>query len=146
MLECGEMSESKRFSVRDGLAFHLLKEGGFATMILSGRRSSSARIAELGVDFSLEGVADKLVALREICVREGFLLEEVCYCGDDLPDVGVLKAVGFGVAPSDAVEEARRAAAMVTMARGGAGVAREVAEFLLKGQGKWEKAVARYGV
>jgi 3-deoxy-D-manno-octulosonate 8-phosphate phosphatase (KDO 8-P phosphatase) len=145
-IACGEGVESKRFSVRDGLAFHLLKAAGFKTMILSGRKSSSSRMKELQVDFLLEGVQDKLSALRDLCDREGFEFREICYCGDDLPDVAVIRQVGIGVAPADGVEQARQAAAVVTVASGGYGVAREIAEFLLKGQGKWEKTVAQYSI
>jgi 3-deoxy-D-manno-octulosonate 8-phosphate phosphatase (KDO 8-P phosphatase) len=48
------------------------------------------------------------------------------------------------VAPSDGSPEARAIADFVTNAGGGKGVARELAEFILKAQGKWDAFVAQF--
>ena len=59
------------------------------------------------------------------------------YYGDDIPDTQVLKACGVGFAPSDAVDEAKEAADIVTKKPGGHGCLREGIETILKAQGKW---------
>ena len=66
---------------------------------------------------------------------------EVCYIGDDIPDVPLLRRVGFGVAPADAHPEARRAAAWVTERPGGRGAVREVIDHILRSQGRWDTVV-----
>ena len=47
------------------------------------------------------------------------------------------KLSGLGIAPSDAVEEARQAADYVTLHKGGRGCLREGIEMILKAQDKW---------
>jgi 3-deoxy-D-manno-octulosonate 8-phosphate phosphatase (KDO 8-P phosphatase) len=54
-----------------------------------------------------------------------------------------MQRVGFPVAPSDGAVEAKSAAAYITKAGGGKGVVRELAEFILKAQGKWEDVVRK---
>jgi 3-deoxy-D-manno-octulosonate 8-phosphate phosphatase (KDO 8-P phosphatase) len=78
--------------------------------------------------------------LREADVRE----EMVAYMGDDLIDLPLLRRVGFAAAPADAVEEVRLAAHWVSTRGGGAGAVRELVEFVLKAQRRWEKAVEEY--
>ncbi|MBZ0126476.1 MAG: HAD hydrolase family protein, partial [Rhodocyclaceae bacterium] len=63
--------------------------------------------------------------------------------GDDLVDLSMMKRVGFPVAVADAVDEVREAAVYVTKARGGHGAVREVAELILKTQGKWDKILSK---
>jgi 3-deoxy-D-manno-octulosonate 8-phosphate phosphatase (KDO 8-P phosphatase) len=52
-----------------------------------------------------------------------------------------MKRVGFSAAPADAAVEAKGAAAYITKAPGGKGVVREVAEFILRAQGKWKAVI-----
>ena len=52
--------------------------------------------------------------------------------------------VGFPAAPADAVAEVRNLACLVSEKRGGKGAVREIIEFLLKAQGRWENVVARF--
>jgi 3-deoxy-D-manno-octulosonate 8-phosphate phosphatase (KDO 8-P phosphatase) len=56
----------------------------------------------------------------------------------------VLRRAGFSAAPADAVEEARDAAHWVSNFAGGAGAVRELVEFILKSQDRWESAVEEY--
>ena len=60
------------------------------------------------------------------------------YFGDDIPDTQVLRACGFGIAPADAVQEAKDAADYVTTRPGGRGCLREGIELIMKAQGKWQ--------
>jgi 3-deoxy-D-manno-octulosonate 8-phosphate phosphatase (KDO 8-P phosphatase) len=57
--------------------------------------------------------------------------------GDDLPDLPVMKIAGLALAPSDAVPEAKRAAAWVSRAPGGHGAVREAVEMLLRSRKAW---------
>ena len=64
--------------------------------------------------------------------------------GDDLPDLPVVRAVGFGVAVADACAELRQTAHYVTTLPGGAGAVRETIELILKAQGRWEDLIQAY--
>ena len=64
--------------------------------------------------------------------------------GDDLPDLPIMRRCGFAIAPANAVEEVRQAAALVTERGGGQGAVREAIEYILRNSGLWEKITARY--
>jgi 3-deoxy-D-manno-octulosonate 8-phosphate phosphatase (KDO 8-P phosphatase) len=125
--------EFKRFHVRDGQGLVMLREAGFVLAVITGRDSPvvAHRMAELGVRHVFQGQRDKLAALAELIARSGVAAEAICYVGDDLPDIPVLRAVGFGVAVADAHPAVTAAAHHRTALPGGQGAAREVAELLL---------------
>jgi 3-deoxy-D-manno-octulosonate 8-phosphate phosphatase (KDO 8-P phosphatase) len=126
----------KLFHVRDGLGIKQLGAAGVTVAIISGRRSSmvTARCRELGLQYVLQGVHDKVAAFDELCVRLK-LAALACACvGDDVPDVPLMRKVALAFAVADAHPEARRAAHVVTALPGGAGAVREVCDFLLSGQ------------
>lgn len=135
--------EIKRFHVHDGLAVALAKRAGIRVFLASARKSEALRkrSREMGVDRLWQGVSDK-GALFDILYKEfGLSPREICYIGDDLPDLPLLKGAGLAVSVPNAVEEARRAAALVTKRGGGEGALREVVEFVLTAQGSWKDVV-----
>lgn len=135
--------ESKVFHVRDGLAIKLWQKAGFSFGILTARNSQivKLRAAELGIEIVRQGFAEKLPVAREILKGAKFAPEEVCYIGDDLPDLTVMYEVGLPVAVADAAAEVRQAAKWVTTAPGGRGAVRELVERLLKAKGRWEECL-----
>jgi 3-deoxy-D-manno-octulosonate 8-phosphate phosphatase (KDO 8-P phosphatase) len=135
--------EYKAFHVRDGSALVLWRRAGGRIAIVSGRSSPAVarRASEVQADVLLQGVADKRWGLIEVCRRLQLHAEEICAIGDDWLDMPVLRSVGVAVAPADATSEVRQSVDYVTVASGGAGVVREVVEWLLKEQGKWDQIV-----
>jgi 3-deoxy-D-manno-octulosonate 8-phosphate phosphatase (KDO 8-P phosphatase) len=142
----GASGEAKVFNVRDGHGVVLARLAGLKTAFLTGRASESVRrrAAELKIDQVREGVIRKGEALAELLASLGVSAGEVCYAGDDLVDLPVLRQVGFPATVADAVPEVRDAAAWVSSARGGHGAARELIEFILKAKGLWADIVARH--
>ena len=69
---------------------------------------------------------------------------ETAYMGDDIPDIPVLKACGLSIAPANARPEVKAASQWVTKARCGDGAVREVAEEIMKAQGRWSQVLAKY--
>ena len=139
-------SESKVFNVKDGSGIKYLMRSGLKTAILSGRTSPPVerRAEDLGLDYCVTGALDKLPAYRKLLEDAGLTDREVCYIGDDLPDIPPMRYAGFPVAVADAAPETKSWAAYVTAAPGGRGAVREVAELLLKAQGKWDALMQRY--
>ena len=135
--------ESKVFYVRDGLAIKLWQKAGFSFGILTARNSQivKLRAAELGIEIVRQGFAEKLPVAREILKAAKFAPEEVCYIGDDLPDLPVMYHIGLPVAVADAALEVRQTAKWVTTAPGGRGAVRELIERLLKAKGRWEECL-----
>lgn len=139
-------SESKIFNVKDGSGIKYLQRNGIRTAILSARKCLPVdhRASYLGIDYCITGALDKLPAYRKLLEEAGLADEDVCYMGDDLPDIPPMRFAGVPVAVADAVPEVKEHAAYVTEAVGGRGAIREVAELILRAQGKWDKMMERY--
>lgn len=139
--------ELKRYDIQDGLGMAMLRESGLKIVIITGRVSESVaqRARELRVDACIQDPeARKLPALYKLCEQFGCTIAEVAFVGDDLPDLGVLRAVGLPVAVGNAVPEVRRTAALQLTRHGGHGAVREFAELLLRARGTWTDTVERY--
>ena len=131
--------ETKNFNVLDGMGIVLWRQSGGKTAIISARSSRSVnhRAKDLQIDKVYQDVYPKKKAydklLREFKLKD----EEVCFVGDDLPDLPILRRVGLGVAVANARPEVKRVAGYLTQTPGGHGAVREVIEMLLKAQGRW---------
>lgn len=138
--------ESKQFHIRDGLGIRLWQRAGYRFGILTARSSHivKVRAAELGIGLIRQGFEEKLPAAKEMIAESNLAPEQVCYIGDDLTDVPVMRYVGLPVAVSDAVEEVRNAASFVTRAGGGQGAVRELIEVMLKAKNRWEDLIRKY--
>jgi YrbI family 3-deoxy-D-manno-octulosonate 8-phosphate phosphatase len=138
--------ETKRFDIRDGLGIKLWQKAGFRFGMLTSRSSQCVRLraSELGVELLRQGCEDKLPAAQQILRELRLQPSQVCYIGDDLPDLPVMRQVGWSVAVADAVQEVRNAASFVTKRPGGQGAVRETIEFLLKAKGMWDDLLRRY--
>ena len=138
--------ETKAFDVKDGHGIVMAQRAGLRVAIISGRKSSvvQARAKELGVTHLYEMVWVKTEPYEKVLAEEGLRDEEVCYVGDDVVDIPLLRRAGLGVAVADAVEETKQHSHIVTARGGGRGAVREVIEFILKAQNKWDEAMARY--
>ncbi len=135
--------ESKSFHVRDGHAIKIWRKAGFQFGLLTARNSQivKLRAAELGITMVRQGFAEKLPAAREMIQQAGVEMSEVCYIGDDLPDLSVMYEVGLSATVSDAAVEVKQAAKWTMAAAGGKGAVRELIERLLKAKGRWEDFV-----
>jgi 3-deoxy-D-manno-octulosonate 8-phosphate phosphatase (KDO 8-P phosphatase) len=134
----------KAFHVRDGHGVKLLRDGGVDVAILTARRSDivAARARELGIECVLQGEHDKLAGYGRLRDTAGVAAEHCGYIGDDWPDLPVLAQVGFAAAVADAAPEVRQAAHWVATADGGHGAVRQLAEFVLRAQGRFDPLLA----
>jgi len=137
--------EVKQFHVRDGSALKIWEHEGKQAAVITGRSSRivDVRAAEVGIGQVIQGAADKLTAYRRLLAESGMRPEQVCYIGDDVPDVPVLRHCGMAVAVADACAEALAEAYYVTRAPGGRGAVREAIELILRCQGRWQRIVER---
>ena len=138
--------ETKHFHIRDGMGIRLWQRAGYRFGVVSLRSSQivKTRAAELDIGIVRQGADDKLATSLEIVAQLGLSAQQVCYIGDDLPDLPVVRAVGLGVAVADACGELVEAADYVTKAPGGCGAVREVIEMILKAQGRWDDVIQAY--
>ena len=139
----GEGKEYKIFSIQDGLGLLLLKKFGLRVGWISARPSAvtQQRGEELRIEFVYQVKGNKVATVEELLKVTGFHWNEVCYMGDDVVDLGVLKRAGVAVAVANAIDDVKALAHYVTAKRGGHGAVREVVELLLRAQGKWESVI-----
>ena len=130
--------ETKAFHTQDGFGIRQLVDANVVVAIISGRESPavSRRMAELDVQHVVLGCKNKVAAFDEIANQHGIRTDQSAYVGDDVPDLPLLRHVGFGIAVANAVPEVKRACDHVTTAAGGAGAVREVCELILVAQGQ----------
>ena len=138
--------ELKFFDVQDGLGIALLNRAGIKTFIITAKKSRivKLRAKDMDVTRAYQGYHDKLIPFNDILKRFGLKPDEICFIGDDIIDIPVLKRVGFGVAVPNAVDEVKQTAHHTTQKSGGRGAVREICDLILKSQGKWDLVTSQY--
>jgi N-acylneuraminate cytidylyltransferase len=124
--------ELKKFNTRDGMGFSLLHKKGIITGIVTSENVdlNRRRAKKLKLDIIEAGCKDKFSTVKKLAEQYGIELANICYIGDDINDLEVIKMVGLGCCPADAMPCVKEAAKIVTTAKGGEGVIREVVERL----------------
>ena len=123
----------KRFHIRDGMGVVRLRNAGIETGIITGELSPSVkkRAEKLKITELHLGIQDKLPVVHAIAQARGLTLSQIAYLGDDVNDLEVLQAVGFGACPQDAFFGVKPRVHLVLENRGGQGAFREFAETIL---------------
>ena len=135
--------ETKIFDVQDGYGIVLFRDAGYKTAIISARKTNAVtvRVNDLKINKVFQDAYPKTEAFNQVLKELGVSSQEVCFMGDDLPDLCILNRVGLAVAVANAVSDVKKAADYVTKRHGGQGAVREVIELILKTQGKWDSIV-----
>ena len=138
--------ELKFFDVQDGFGITLLNRAGIKSAIITAKKSRivKLRARDMRVAKAYQGYMDKLIPFEQALKRFKVKPEEVCFIGDDLIDIPVLKRVGFAVAVPNAVEEVKQSVHHITSKTGGRGAVREICDLILKSQNKWDLATSKY--
>ncbi len=135
-----------KFSIYDGIGIKIAHDCGLKFAVLSGRQSlgSETRCKKLGIEEVYTGVLDKKQKLEEIVSRLAIKLENVAYMGDDIIDLQTLNIVGLKVAPPNAVQIVKENVDFVTKAFGGHGALRELIEYILISQNKYDAYIKNF--
>lgn len=136
--------EVKNFNVKDGQIISYLKKAGIIVGAISGRDSGATakRSSELKLDFCHQGILDKALTFDKLVKHYQLKLKEVTFIGDDINDLPVFKIAGLSVCPADTFDYIKDNVDLVTYAKGGRGVLREVADLVLAARGELEKIVS----
>lgn len=130
--------EFKRFSFADVTGIALARKAGLRLALISGESSEPAKLLvqrfadKLQITDVYKGCHDKAAAVREFAERYGLQLSQICFIGDDVPDLPALEIVGVPVAPANAQTAAKDKAVWIATRDGGCGVLREVIEQVLQ--------------
>jgi 3-deoxy-D-manno-octulosonate 8-phosphate phosphatase (KDO 8-P phosphatase) len=136
----------KSFYVHDGLGMQLLQKMGIATAIISARQTPivNKRAADLGVRYVYQGQHDKRISFTQLLADSGVPAQHCAFMGDDIVDLPLFAQVGFAVSVPNGHPEAVSRADYVTRSSGGAGAVREICDFILRAQDKYQAALAPY--
>lgn len=135
----------RSFDIKDGFGTVALQMSGIPVAIITTSTSNvvAHRAKELRIEKYFPGSKNKLEVYNNLLQEMGLTDENVCYVGDDLVDLPLLKRVGFAVAVADAADDVKEQVHYVTKKPGGRGAVREVAEIILKSQGKWNAVLSK---
>ena len=113
---------------------------------MTGRKSdlTKKRADELAIHSLTQGVLDKLPVYEKL--KEEFEVQdsEIMVMGDDLMELPMMYKCGLSVTVPGGRPELKEEADIITEAEAGRGAAREIIEFVLKKEGKWEAIMERY--
>lgn len=141
---------SRTMNVRDGYAIATAtKHQELILGIITGGKGEQIinRYTALGMNerFIYMNIKHKREALHDFCQKTGITPNEIIYCGDDLPDLDVMRLVGLSVAPADASPEVLSIAHYISPKNGGEGVARDILEQVMKEKGIWPTTAQGFG-
>ena len=125
--QCG--IESVACSRSDGLAFDVLRRLKKQSYILSTEKNQAvkARANKLKVPV-IQGVNNKVKALKELKNTEGIDFKNILYIGNDLNDYGAMKLCGYTACPADSHPKIKEISTIVLKTDGGNGIVRELLE------------------
>ena len=141
-----DVIEAKGFNAHDGTGFSLARLGGLKTGIITKRISETValRARDLKIEHVYQGQQDKAAAFYEILEKTGLRADEVCYVGDDVIDLPVMRLCGLAIAVKNSRDEVIRESHYVTPHEGGKGAVRDAIEYVLREQGKLEQVIDEY--
>ena len=139
-------NEIKSFNTMDGLGLKLLQKNGIKVALITGRQSEivSERAKNLGIKHVYQGSDDKKKTLDELLNKLGMEYSSVAYAGDDLPDLVCITQVKLGITVPNGHFLIKEIADAVTTREGGNGAVREICDWILQAQGKFDDAVSPF--
>jgi 3-deoxy-D-manno-octulosonate 8-phosphate phosphatase (KDO 8-P phosphatase) len=142
----GHGIEAKGFAAHDGLGISLGRLGGLRIGIITKRQSQTVaiRASDLKLEFVYQGQSHKMNAIKDILAKTGSTLDQLCYVGDDIIDLPVMRQCGLSIATANARKEVKSAAHYVTPNPGGFGAGRDAIDFILTAQGALERVIEQY--
>ena len=127
---------SKSYNAKDTYSLKILEDHGILRGIITNDKVVSIENAphvfnrlnkwSIGSDVPKEDIISEWI---QEC---GFAYEEIAYIGDDLPDIPVLKQVGFSGCPLDAIDEVKYVCNYICTHKGGDGAVREFVNSIIK--------------
>ncbi len=138
--------EIKVFNVQDGFGITLWKRAGLKSAIITAGKAPAVkyRAEHLKVDKVYQRACNKLSSYKRL--KETFSIhdEEVCFIGDDLIDIPLLKRAGLACVVADAHRDVKKYASYICKNPGGKGAVREAIDMILRAKGLWDKITGGY--
>src|SRR5437879_3965428 len=142
----GHAVEAKGFAAHDGLGISLGRLGGLRIGIITKRNSQTVAIRanDLKLEFVYQGQAHKMNAINEILAKANATIDQLCYVGDDIVDLPVMRLCGLSIATANARNEVKYDAHYVTPKSGGFGAGRDAMVFVCAATSSITRGIETY--
>lgn len=139
-------SEIKFFDVLDGFGLVLWQRAGLKSAIITAGTTGAVnmRARYLKIDKIYQGVREKSRVYDEIKEELKVKDSEICFIGDDLIDLPILKRVGLACCVRNASEDIMPYVHYISRREGGRGAVREIIDLILKSKGLWKEVTRDY--
>ncbi len=126
-------NEWKKFNTADSAGVLFFRLLNIPVGIITGENTQIVRnrAKKLNIEILEMGVKNKLNTAKKLSEKMNIHLSEIAFIGDDIGDVELLKNVGFSAVPAGVPEYVSKHADLQLNKRGGEGVFREFAEYIL---------------
>ena len=123
----------KKFHTRDGMGVTLLRKNKIPTVIVTKERNKIIKqwSNQMKIYKLYDGVKEKEKILPKVCKIFNIKPEAICFIGDDVNDLELLKRVGFSATPQDAIKKAKDICDYICKNKGGQAAFREIVDLIL---------------
>lgn len=127
-------NETLKFSRIDGKGIELIRSKGFKTVVISSENSEiiKMRMKKLKIDDIFINVQDKIEVYNQLKAKYDLGDRNICYLGDDIQDLEILKIVGFSCCPINAQQIVKENSKYISLLKGGNGFVRDVCNLILR--------------
>jgi len=124
--------ESVSCSRADGLAFDVFRKLNKPAYILSTEKNLvvKARAKKLKIP-TIQGVVDKVEAIKKLAADNNHSLKNILYVGNDLNDYLAMQLCGYSACPADSHPKIKSVSTIILSTNGGDGIVRELLEEVL---------------
>ncbi|MEC8011015.1 MAG: hypothetical protein VX185_09650 [Pseudomonadota bacterium] len=114
----------------DSMGINILKENNIEACVISSEQNEvvKKRCEKMGLQYYY-GVKNKRNILKED-IGDKYLPSEICFVGNDINDLDVMRYVGLSVSPRDAACQIKKEVDIILNNNGGDGAVREVCEII----------------
>lgn len=129
----------RNLNSKDSYVLQYAAKMGYQVFVITGGNSQEVQVklTGLGLTEVVLNAKNKWEAFQVLADKYGLKMENCLYMGDDIPDMTLLRKIGFSSCPQDAVQEVKATVDYVSPFGGGKGCVRDIVEQVMKVQKKW---------
>ena len=133
----------KKFHARDGMGVNLLKRRKIPTILITKEKNPINKkwAKNMNIEKTFDGIQQKEKLIKKICNEFKVRPEEICYIGDDVNDIELLKIVGLSACPADANYLVKKESDIILTNQGGKGALREIGNMVITVKFSKEKKI-----
>tara|TARA_Y100000996_G_scaffold391947_1_gene354307 strand:+ start:452 stop:967 length:516 start_codon:yes stop_codon:yes gene_type:complete len=133
----------KKFHARDGMGVNLLKRRNIPTILITKEMNSINKkwAKNMNIKKVYEGVREKEKLVKILCNQFKVRSGEICYIGDDVNDIELMKKIGLSACPADANYIVKKESDVILKTQGGKGALREVVDLIMSVKFSKEKKI-----